>query len=273
MIVKMTKYSFLVYHREYAAFLEQMREMGVLHVIQKDKGSPEDGSSLQEKIAVAQRFERAYKECIEHLGADYSQCKPVIEGEDSLSLVSDLEDINGSRAKLNAQIAALDKEIDRMVQWGDFAWDSVYRLRDAGYIMRFWSCNEKNFLKSFEDDYNAIRINQVGFTQLFVTVTPEGQDVEFEDAERVRLPKESLQDLFKEKDKALASQQELDRVTTDFYKEYFWSIEAGYRAAMEVIDYQQVVLNSEAAVENSVYHLEGWVPTDSEEDEIGRAHV
>ena len=32
MIVKMSKYAFMVYHREYDAFLTTLRELGVVHV-------------------------------------------------------------------------------------------------------------------------------------------------------------------------------------------------------------------------------------------------
>lgn len=32
MIVKMSKYAFMVYHKEYDAFLQELRELGVLHV-------------------------------------------------------------------------------------------------------------------------------------------------------------------------------------------------------------------------------------------------
>ena len=32
MIVKMSKYAFMVYHREYDTFLAQLRELGVVHV-------------------------------------------------------------------------------------------------------------------------------------------------------------------------------------------------------------------------------------------------
>ena len=35
MIVPMRKYSFLVYHKNYLEFLEAIREIGVLHVIEK----------------------------------------------------------------------------------------------------------------------------------------------------------------------------------------------------------------------------------------------
>ena len=37
MITPMMKYSFLIYHKEYIAFLEKLQELGVLHIIEKKK--------------------------------------------------------------------------------------------------------------------------------------------------------------------------------------------------------------------------------------------
>ena len=36
MITPMTKYSLLVYHREYDDFLEELRELGLVHILEKE---------------------------------------------------------------------------------------------------------------------------------------------------------------------------------------------------------------------------------------------
>ncbi len=45
MIAKMKKLSFLIYHKEYEAFLEQLRALGVVHVVEKQRGEMDE--SLQ----------------------------------------------------------------------------------------------------------------------------------------------------------------------------------------------------------------------------------
>ena len=49
MIVKMSKYAFMVYHREYDTFLAQLRELGVVHV--KENKSILDNAELQDTEA------------------------------------------------------------------------------------------------------------------------------------------------------------------------------------------------------------------------------
>ena len=43
MITKMKKLTFLVYHKEYEAFLERIRELGVVHIVEKQWGEMDDG--------------------------------------------------------------------------------------------------------------------------------------------------------------------------------------------------------------------------------------
>lgn len=39
MIAKMKKLTFLVYHKEYDAFLNHIRDLGVIHVLMKSQGA------------------------------------------------------------------------------------------------------------------------------------------------------------------------------------------------------------------------------------------
>ena len=41
MITKMKKLTFLVYHKEYEAFLNSLRELGVVHIVEKQQGAAE----------------------------------------------------------------------------------------------------------------------------------------------------------------------------------------------------------------------------------------
>ena len=42
MITKMKKLTFLVYHKEYEDFLNSLRELGVVHIVEKQQGAAEN---------------------------------------------------------------------------------------------------------------------------------------------------------------------------------------------------------------------------------------
>ena len=54
MIVKMSNYAFMVYHKEYDTFLAQLRELGVVHV--KENKSILDNAELQDILALRKRI-------------------------------------------------------------------------------------------------------------------------------------------------------------------------------------------------------------------------
>jgi len=49
MITKMKKLTFLVYHKEYEEFLNSLRELGVVHIVEKQQGAA-DNTELQDNI-------------------------------------------------------------------------------------------------------------------------------------------------------------------------------------------------------------------------------
>lgn len=267
MVVAMTKYSFLAYHQEYEAFLSQLRELGMVHVIQKQSGVPEEGSELQLHMQQAARFERVLKDMRAIIGEDTVACAPEDPKDDAIGKVAAFEHLQEDKTKHIQQLALLQKEIERMQVWGDFDWTRIYALRDAGYIVRFYTVNERNFMADWEEQYNAIRIATEGSQLYFITVTPRGVVVDFEDAERVRLPKESIRELMLLAAEAQDEEIALEKEIREFCLAWFNTIEAGYRQELEAIDYTRVILNSERQADDKLRLLEGWVPT-SQEAEI-----
>ena len=65
MITAMNKYLFLIYHREYEAFLEKLRTIGVVHIREtkatKDVAELQDLLNLRKEIAQTKRMLASYK--------------------------------------------------------------------------------------------------------------------------------------------------------------------------------------------------------------------
>ena len=60
MIAKMKKLTFLVYHKEYEDFLKGIREVGVVHVVEKAQGGA-GNAELQDSIRLSSRYAAAVK--------------------------------------------------------------------------------------------------------------------------------------------------------------------------------------------------------------------
>ena len=134
MIVKMSKYAFMVYHREYDAFLTTLRELGVVHV--KETNSVLDNAELQALLAERKQVSTAIRYC-KNLN---SQTKEVtvapargLTKAEGLKLVGKLEEMQEKQAQLQAAKVSLEKDIAYMDIWGEFSYANIRRLEKGGF--------------------------------------------------------------------------------------------------------------------------------------------
>ena len=120
MITQMKKYTFLVFHRDYEPFLEQLRELGVVHITQKAAGLIEDNEQLQAALQHEDELRRLLKQ-----GAP--------------------DQLIAERNEVNERIAAAQEAAKQAAVWGEFDAARVTSLKEAGYTLHFYECASKSF--------------------------------------------------------------------------------------------------------------------------------
>ncbi|HQB68874.1 MAG TPA: V-type ATPase 116kDa subunit family protein [Paludibacteraceae bacterium] len=259
MIVKMKKYVFLVYHKQYTTFLEQLRDVGVLHVAEKPEGIAEN-DQLREKMQLAAKIKKTITE------AETSILPDTIPHEvspyDGANLLDTFDALQAEKTRLQQLIDNTKKEAERMRTWGNFSTERLEKLNKEGFVIQFFSCTERKFNPEWETTYHAFEIDKVGTNIYFVTVNPEAITL---DAEPVTLNERNydqlLQDIEAQKLLLVAHQAKIEAWVLhniNNLKHYFLTVE-------EHIDFQKVELNTEVAAEEKVMLLEGFCPEGSEE--------
>ena len=209
MIVKMSKYAFMVYHKEYDAFLNELRNLGVLHV--KEINSIRDNSDLQTLLSERKRLAQAIRFCEginKHSGMALAPAGKVNK-EDGLRLEEQLEVLQEKKHKLLATKASLEKDIAYMELWGDFDYKNIRLLKEAGYELNFFSCPTSHYEPKWGDEYNAFLVNNVQSVTYFVTVTKVGTPIDV-DAERAKMPTKGLSELQTDYNRLGASMKALE---------------------------------------------------------------
>ena len=259
MITKMKKLTFLVYHKEYEAFLAQIRELGVVHVVERQCGEMDD--TLQQFM----QKRTLYKNMLQsmHTLADKQPEEKVHKELSADALVKFYEDLQARIQDLNQQIPAIDKDVVQMEVWGDFDWRAIRKLEDAGWFVQFYTCPEKDYNEAWAEDYNAIVVKENGGHLYFVTVTP--QPVEL-DVEPLRLPSLSLSELSRKKADTEEALVQAHAGLKEFCKANYCTLEKYNLQLQEEIDLLKVKLNSEHMAEGAVVLMEGWIPEDCEAD-------
>lgn len=254
MITKMKKISFLVWSREYQSFLEHLQQLGVVHVVEKQKGLAQD-AVIQEDMRLLARYQTVLK-ALEAV----KPSAPAVRADVSAETVAEqYERLTAEGETLEQQRQTLQKNRQELSAWGDFEMSSVRRLSEAGRELRFFACPPKAFREEWLSQYNAIEISSDKQKVYFITVTPVGTEISI-DAEPCNLPEMSLSGIEKAiednaaaKAAQTAALQELAGYGTDVLRK-------AVGQCSETLAFDKVSLSGEAAAENSLTLMEGWIP-------------
>lgn len=257
MIVSMKKFSFLVYHKEYQQFLEEIRERGVLHVKERGEADGSEGT-LREKFLIINRL----KDIIRFLkkreikGAVVEKIPAKIDG---LKILHDIESLRHEQEVLLQDMQLHEKDLHHLGPWGEFEWEEIDRLKEHGYEIRFYSCVARKWQTGWEEEYNAFEISRHGTSLYFVTLTKKDEKIDIE-ADLVKLPSHSMNWVNSEKAKILIERERIEGEYDKYASQYLEILEETKLAVQQELDFENIVINSGREVEEKVIVLEGFIP-------------
>ncbi len=268
MVEKMKKYSFLIYYKTYNKFLESIQQAGVVHIVEKQKGIPDDATALREQLATADLLKNAIRSLQRRLDEKKDVAvHPENPSVNSMDILAKYEQLRAQDEQQKLQQQSLQKEIDNMSVWGDFDLEMLHKLEKAGLKLKFYSCREREFQPEWIHQFDAIEVTQVGTVIYFVTVTPSYLDEE-PDAEKMRLSDQSLRQI----ETALQeSRKQVEDITKAFdllAVEHINDLKKLQAQILEGIDLNKVHLQIEKKADEKLILLEGWVPVIKEPELI-----
>lgn len=273
MITKMKKLTFLIYHKEYEDFLNSLRELGVVHVVEKQQGVV-DNSELQENMRLSARMASTLK-MLQNLKTDSAPVKTGGVAERGMQVLEEVEALQNEKSKLAQQQQSYAKERDALQSWGNFEPKDLKRLEEAGYIIDFYTCSEGSYQEAWETEYNAMVINRVSSKVFFITITPAGVELDL-DVEQVKLPFYSLvrlNELYAETEQAI---QLNEGKLKSLAEKELPSLQEALKELQTNIEFSKVVLSSEQTVGDKLMLLQGWAPARSKveiEAYLNESHV
>lgn len=259
MISKMKKLAFLIYHKDYDTFLEQVRNLGVVHVVTKSQGEAEN-QDLQATIRLSARYAAAIK-LLEGMNVKAAD-KTSGNADKGEQVLDKLEALQQHDAETNHRIQAIEKEITAMEPWGDFKMENLKRLRDAGYEVGFYICSDKVYDEEWETQYHAVVINHIGSKVYFVTVTPVTETVSL-DVESAKIADRSLSEIIQEKEKLDAERAETENAMKELAENSIPDLKAAQVRTSQLVDFDKVKLSADSLAGNKLMLLEGWVPAEN----------
>ena len=233
MITQMKKYTFLVFHRDYEPFLEQLRDLGVVHITQKAAGLIENDENLQ----AALQHEDALRKLIA-LGAP--------------------DELISERTNIQQHIADAQTAAQQAAVWGDFDPARLQSLQEAGYPLHFYACSTSAYKEEW-----GIAVGNEGGKTYFIQV---GEPVDLSDTSAVEIPipEKSAALWLKEADQQKALLADVNTRIETWQKENLERLQNELTEARQSIDWQRVTLSTDKLADGALCLFEGFCPIDKE---------
>jgi V/A-type H+-transporting ATPase subunit I len=266
MIQPMKKYTFLLYHKDYEAFIQKLYEIGVVQVVEKESIKLEDEdlernfSLIKKYNSIKREFDRIAKE------NEIKEFSNTINKSNNTKVIELYENLKSKEDELNQELLSIQKEINALNAWGDFDAEKLNKLSDFGFHINYYSVQRRNFDEKWHDDYNAIIVSEVGSLIYFITLTPE-EKLEI-NADLVKLPAHNLNHYENLKAKIVEKLRLLEEEKITLVKENFNTLEYELYEVQTNFDFNKVRVDTQDIADQKVKLLEGWVPKIKEDDLI-----
>ncbi len=252
MITPMKKYSFLLYHKDYKQFLEDLQELGVVHIIEKKE---EVDEATREKL----QFISQINKTLTFLKRREQDEKAEKTGPDAAELVENVQHMREEISNIEQEKISLEKDIQKAFPWGDVTPEMYDRFNKLNLRIRLFTCPEKKYDEAWEDEYYMQIVNNYEGNIYFVVFQEEGQEINI-DTEEVRLPDKPLSVLQKELQNYEERLETIESTFDEYAIKYQQILRDAHEKLQEQTSFEYALNNTEEKAESRLKILEGWAP-------------
>lgn len=177
----MTKYSFVIFHKDTDAFLRNLQELGVVDVTRHSRAVDTYSREKFEEIA---RYNAAIKslkniqaEALKN-GTEIPDARP--QEEDLLKLYLESTD---KKEQFKLALKEAEYALGEAKPWGIFRKENLERLNTLKFIPHFYCVSEKRYNPQWENEYPVHIINKEKGKVYFVILQAEGEPYSFSEQE------------------------------------------------------------------------------------------
>lgn len=257
MIVKMNKYTLVLYHKAQEEFLTRLQELGVVDITtggwEPNEREREVLGEIEAHKAAAEAFSALKK------SPKYAGGKPFESGEEAYEKYCEA---SAKIDSLTGQIAKAEKEADELSMWGDFAPEAIARLEAEGILLHFYSCYSNEYqqgVEAWSENYTVEPISERAGVTYFVVVSRKGEPVPQIDAQVVKTPALNADDKRREIAALQAELSEWESVMARCLASASL-IEEHSNALKDELQFSQVSRSGEGEADGKLIVLQGWAP-------------
>ena len=185
MIVKMSRYDFVLLSAQSDDFVARLRELGLVDITttgweprEQDRQLVSDIEHHRKAVDMLQEFAQS---------ENMQQVEAYPSGAEAFEAYVEAAQ---RKATLMGEVARLDKLSEELEPWGEFSAESREQLAEGGVMLRYFTTQTTTFdenLAAWGEQYTLAEINRTPSTVYFVVVATADEDIML-DAQEVRVP-------------------------------------------------------------------------------------
>ncbi len=267
MVAKMKKFTFLAYHKDYKQFLDELRDLGLIHVAETEQTS-EETEALYGHMVHLRELEEARKVLARVIARSDDEVQ-LNEAEANLELglkiPKRIEEIEQQQERLNQELQVVLKEREMLEPWGKYDPADIRRLEEAGYYLEFFVVPDSQYNSEWEELYDAVVINRKVSRTYFATVSRDGKVARALNMEAEDMPKASHAEIHQLTEQLQLKRTELDQQMAALAAD-MPSLDLAIEETQDNIKYTKVLQSTTPVTDGKIMLLTGWAPADVEGD-------
>jgi V/A-type H+/Na+-transporting ATPase subunit I len=257
MIVKMIKYSFLLYHQEFQSFLENIQRIGVLDITQEKRTLNEEEKALLE---LQGRYRNAIKALTHRKGEQEQRFD-----RDGFQVLTRFEEAVKELEATEANLKKLQKHQSDLLPWGNFAPEVIADLEAKGLTLRYFTAPSKKYTPEWEAQFSLSVINEIGGLTYFVWVQDSKEAALGLSANEVKVPALSLALLNEEIDGVVKCKENLIAELNEL-AQYIDLLTQCKDDISDTFDFKSIFNGTRRDLEGTVVLLTGFVPENTADE-------
>lgn len=264
MIQPMNKYAFLVFHKDYEAFLEKLRTLGVLHV--KEQKNAREVDDLRAILSERAHITETLRSLRPYTTEERASSPNLPQNEEAgRTLIAEIEGELHRLASLNETLTSLRAEADDVRPWGALDVSALTRLEGAGYALSFFTIPLARFTEAFQSAHDVLPISEQSGKQYFVLLHHSADAPSLPDAEQVARPSRSVAELETLLESTEEERDHLIQSLTERTQHWLPELEAYDTFLENRFTFGSAQLQADRLMDERLLVLEGFVPASEAE--------
>ncbi len=270
MIIKMTKYSFILLSGDQERFLREISELGVVDITRSGKPVDSKSAGMLDEAAGMKKAISIIEKAAGDKSPDMNEVKAAAEAAGKARQWSNAQDVIKAASDASAAVEALSAEYDSVrkemkerMPWGEFDKSKLDALAGSGLTVRYYKVSAKSFRSEWETSVPLQKVHEDKDSVWFVTIAPSGEEYNFP-VQETAAPggswKECESELSSLKEKITAQKAVLYSL-----KDSIPMLKSGYDKTLSELDLYLAGASGQLSSENLVTTFTGFAPEEDEE--------